>query len=461
MDSTTLTISRFDCVSPIDFRYYDPDVAAILSETGYIAYACKVEAALVRILARLNICSSAIAAEISNACSHVLAAEVYHEETHTRHDVRALVNVIQRLVSPDARRFVHLTATSFDIRDTANILRVRDVTQMVLTPAYVDWMRTAIEITRREAATPQIGRTHGQHAVPITFGFALAWFVDRLGNCFAHLQDAVRQLRGKFSGAVGSLNAASLFFDSPVEFECAVLSELNLTPGHISTQIMQPEPLQWYFNALVSMAGVLANMANDFRNLQRTEIDEVREGVGGSQVGSSTMAHKQNPISSEQVVSMWKVLLGNQLTVMLDQVSDHQRDLTNSASSRFSLGEMIAVFIRMLRTSTGVLKGLIVNRERMAANMNLTRGLIASEPLQLLLAFHGCPDAHEKVRVHSRAARDTGQRLEEVARGDAELASYFARMTASQEAIVRDPTTYVGVAEQRARQIADYWETHV
>lgn len=453
--------SRFDCLSPIDYRYYDPDVAEILSEAGYIAYACRVETALARVLARANLCSPSVAEDIAQGCAHVTAAEVYAEELRTKHDVRALVNVIGRHTNAEARPFIHLTATSFDIRDTANILRVRDVTRMVLNPAYGEWMLTAIALTHREAATKQIGRTHGQHAVPITFGFALAWFVDRMGNCFEHLQDSLRQLRGKFSGAVGSLNAAALFFDDPTSFEHHVLRELGLEPGHISTQIVQPEPLQWYYIALVSMAGVLANMANDFRNLQRTEIDEVREGVAGDQVGSSTMSHKQNPISSEQVVSFWKVLLGHQLTVMLDQQSDHQRDLTNSASSRFTLGEMIAVFIRMLRTSTNVLKGLIVNSARMAANLGLTRGLIASEPLQLLLAFHGCPDAHEQVRVHSRTARILGQPLVDVARTDTALAPYFARMTTRQEAILRDPTTYVGIAEQRAHEIAKYWTTRL
>lgn len=153
----TAPISLFDCVSPIDYRYGDPDVTAILSENGYIQYACKVEVALAHALARHNICPRAAAEEIERACTGVTGAAVYAEEKRIGHDVRALVNVIRAGVSDETKPFVHMTATSFDVRDTANVLRVRDVTTKILDPALWEWMRTAIALTRREAATRQIG----------------------------------------------------------------------------------------------------------------------------------------------------------------------------------------------------------------------------------------------------------------------------------------------------------------
>lgn len=253
------------------------------------------------------------------------------------------------------------------------------------------------------------------------------------------------------------MNAACLFFDDPARFENQVLEQLGLEPARITTQILPPEPLQFYLNTLVGMAGVLANMADDFRNLQRTEINEVCEVMGRDQVASSTMSNKQNPIGSEQVKSFWKVLLGLQLTAQLDQLSDHQRDLTNSASSRFTLGEMLGCFTRMLRTSTRVLTGLSVNRVTMADNLTRTRGLIAAEPLQLLLSFHGCTSAHERVRVLSNRAREFGRTLPELAAEDTELTPFLARMSDAQRQILRDPTQYVGIAEQRALEIADFW----
>ena len=293
----------FDNLSPLDYRYVGRDKEAVklltpyLSENARIHYQALVEAALVRTLAKQGLCSKEIAREVEQACRRVSAEEVYKEEDKIRHDVRALVNVIRRQVSKEAKPFVHFGATSYDIVDTASALRYQEATRMVLLPSLKSLEKTLIKLALREKDTVQVGRTHGQHAEPITFGFALSEYVSRLGNRIQALEAAKENLCGKFSGAVGAYNASSLFMKDPVAFERALMKELGLQVGTHSTQIVEPESLLDLMNAVMSCFNVLANLADDLRNLQRSEIAEIAEAFGEKQVGSSTMPHKRNPIN--------------------------------------------------------------------------------------------------------------------------------------------------------------------
>lgn len=222
----------FENLSPLDHRYYASNEAlftelgAFFSENAYIRYELKVEAALARVLARRGLCSEAVAAEIATACEEVTPEEVYREEEITKHNIRALVNCVQRRVSDAAKPFVHFTTTSVDIMDSATALRFKDATTQVIVPRSLALERVLITIARREKATLQVGRTHGQHAVPITFGFAMAEYVSRFGDRITAIQAAGSNLRGKISGAVGAYNASSLFFQDPMGFETEVLAEL-------------------------------------------------------------------------------------------------------------------------------------------------------------------------------------------------------------------------------------------
>ena len=208
----------------------------------------------------------------------------------------------------------------------------------------------------------QVGRTHGQHAVPITFGFALAQYVSRFGNSILKIRKSGNNLRGKIAGAVGSYNASSLFFRNPEEFEKQVLQELNLKPSPISTQIPEAEFMVDYVNAVVESFGVLANLSDDMRNLQRSEIAEVGEIFTSKQVGSSTMPQKRNPINFENVKSLWKEFMPRIITLYSDQISEHQRDLTNSASSRF-IPEILAAFYISVKRLNRTMKSLNVDEK--------------------------------------------------------------------------------------------------
>ncbi|MBI3632947.1 MAG: adenylosuccinate lyase [Candidatus Vogelbacteria bacterium] len=337
----------FDTIAPIDNRYFDPTCTEYLSDAAFLKYKIKVELALVKTLCKRGICTKAIYEEVEKACKQITTAEVAIEEERIGHDVRAMVNCTKAKVSDKAKPYIHMFATSYDIVNTANALRFKEICNKVVIPELIKLESTLIDIVTKSVSTAQIGRTHGQHAVPITFGFAIAQYVDRLGELL-ELMICLTNLPGKFSGACGAYNALSLVMDDPEQFETDVLIELGLHPARISTQIVPPEETIKLFSHLRLMSGVMANLADDMGGLQRTEIAEVSEVFRINQVGSSTMPQKRNPINFEKVKSLWKIIFSRIDTIYLDQISEHQRDLTNSASSR-TYGEILGSPKRRLR----------------------------------------------------------------------------------------------------------------
>lgn len=447
----------FDSISPIDYRYWDKEVAKYLSENGFTGYKLMVEQALVKVLHKRGICSVEVVNEITEACRQITTKEVYLEEDRIHHDIRALVNLIQSRVNDKAKPFVHMTATSYDIVDTANVLRYRDVVKKVLLPSLLELEKVLIDFTLREAETKQIGRTHGQHAVPITFGFAMASYVSSLGGSIESLQSLAEKLPGKFSGAVGAYNASSLFFNDPEAFEAEVLVELGLKPAECSTQIVPPEALIRLFCEITIAAGVLANLANDLRQLQRTEIGEVGEEFKEAQVGSSTMPQKRNPINFENVISTWKLVLPRIITVFMDQISEHQRDLTNSASSR-TYGEVIAYVVSVAKRMTRTMKKLRVDHKNLERNLTSQQGLESAEALQIILSAIGHPRAHEKVRLLTLQAQREQQEFGKVIVTDPEIQEYMTRMKPDQVVILENPSLYLGIAPAKAKKVAEDWK---
>ncbi len=450
-------------LSPLDHRYYASnealfnELAEFFSENAYIQYELKVEAALTRVLAKRGLCSKEIADEVASACSQVQPEEVYLEEEKTKHNIRALVNCIQSRVSEAARPYVHFTTTSVDIMDSATALRFKEATEKVVLPKMLELEALLIALARREKATLQVGRTHGQHAVPVTFGYAMAEYVSRFGSRIEAVKATSENLRGKIAGAVGAYNASSLFFNDPMEFEAEVLWELGLQPSTYSTQIVEAEYLTDYIHAIISAFGVIANLADDIRHLQRTEIGEVGEAFEATQVGSSTMPHKRNPWNFEHVKSMWKEFMPRMITLYADQISEHQRDLTNSASGRF-VPEVVVGFVAAVDRLTRVMKKLVVDKERMNRNFELTKEMVIAEPLYILLASLGHPDAHEAVRQLTLESQKSGKTLRELLVTKTELFPYWEQLTPKQRGVLEHPEQYVGFATGKTEYICDMWE---
>ncbi len=453
----------FDNINPLDFRYYGRSPRVLnalkpyLSENAAIKYQAKVEAALTKTLAKKGVCSRSIAAEVARACEKVTADEVYKEEDRIRHNVRALVNMIRKRVSDRAKPYVHFTTTSHDIICTAEALRFKEVTKEVLIPALKELEKTLIKLALREKATIQIGRTHGQHAEPITFGFTIAEYVSRIGSRIWTIQKFADNLRGKISGAVGAYNASSLFFKDPMKFEIEVLKELGLKPACHSTQIVEPEYMADFTHTIISTFSVLANLADDMRHLQRSEIAEVGEAFGAKQVGSSTMPHKRNPINFENVKSMWKAIMPRQATLYLDQISEHQRDLTNSASSRF-IPDIIAAFYASTIRLNKIMSKLVVDKANLKKNFNTNKEMIAAEPAYILLAAHNHPDAHEHVRNLTLKSQKTGKPLTQLLKLDQSLQPYLKKFTPIQKKILTNPALYIGQAIQKTEKVCNFWK---
>src|SRR5439155_1556530 len=411
----------------------------------------RAEAALAKALAAEGLCREEDAMAIADACARVSAQEVAVEEERTRHDVRALVNVIRSRTAQVSRRFVHLGATSYDIVDSANARRYRDAVEQAVLPALARLAARCIVIAEAEADTPQIGRTHGRFAEPITFGFAMSAYVSRLGARIDLLANAARSLPGKLSGAVGAYNALGLLVADPRALERRYLDILGLPARSQSSQIVEPEPWSDLAHACISAMGVMANLADDMRHLQRSEIAEIAEAFGETQVGSSTMPHKRNPVSFENVKSIWKAFAPRIVTTYLDQISEHQRDLTNSASQRF-LGETIAATAYCAVRLERSLAGVRVDRERMKANLTAARSQVVAEPLYVLLAKHGHDDAHEIVRRLTIESERSGKPLLDVALQSEELRTLLSELPPEERAALDRPEEYRGLAASVARE---------
>jgi adenylosuccinate lyase len=452
----------FENISPLDHRYSLREdeykqYQSFFSEKAKVKFQAEVEVALVKTLAERDICSMKIFSEVEAAARTINVEEVYEEEIKTKHNIRALVNCLQKKVSKEARPYIHFTTTSFDIVDTANSLRYKKAVEKLVLPKLKKLEKKLMELSLREKETIQIGRTHGQAAVPVTIGFTLAEYVSRLGNRIKAVQQSGGQLKGKISGAVGAYNASHLFFENPTDFEEDVLAKLDLEPGIHSTQIVEPEFMTDFIHSIVSCFGVLANFSDDMRHLQRSEIGEVGEYFSEDQVGSSTMPHKRNPINYENVKSMWKEFMPRMVTLYQDQISEHQRDLTNSASARF-IPEIIVGLLSSTNRLLRVVEKFIVDKENLRRNFNNYKEMVVAEPLYILLASYGHPNAHEVVRKMTLVAEEGGLPLRKLIKERNELKPYWEKFSEKQRKLLINPENYTGIAAKKTEMVVSHWQ---
>lgn len=454
----------FTNLSPLDHRYYlsNQDLAKALreylSEEAVIKSQALAELALVKALNKAGLCSLQVVAEVSEAVNKITPAKVYEEEEKTKHNIRALVNCLREDVSDQAKPWIHFTATSVDIMDSASSYRYKAVTEEVVLKGLIELEKTLLSLARENADVLQMGRTHGQHAVPLTFGFTLALYVERLGSRINYLKEANKNLTAKLSGAVGAYNASSLVVKDPLKLEADFAMELGLKPAEIATQIVPPEPLADLFHGYISAFGVIANLADDMRHLQRSEIGEIFEYFASTQVGSSTMPHKRNPWNFEHVKSLWKSFMPRIITIYMDQISEHQRDLTNSASERF-YSEIVAGLCLAADRINRVLLRLKVDEKAMLENFKQSAQMVIAEPLYILLADTGHPDAHECVRKLTLESQKTGKTLWALIQEDQKLLEMLSVLPEQKLAIIKDPSKYIGLSQQKTLSICDKWQT--
>lgn len=462
----------FKNISPLDHRYYLANketfekLSLYLSEEAAIRYSIRVEAALLKAHIDFHCDADAALKEQLESLETAISPEaVYREEEKTQHNIRALVNVIKMHVPEEVRHFVHLGATSVDILDTANALRVKEVIQNVILPVLLETETHLIRIAAEEAGTPQVGRTHGQFAVPITFGFALSEYISRLGKSVLYIWDKAQDVRGKCAGAVGAYNSTSMLVEDPEAFEKRFLSYLGLEASEHSTQMVEPEYVLRVLLEVNIAFGILANLADDLRNLQRSEIGELRESFKKGQVGSSTMPQKRNPWNSEHIKSLWKAFSPRIQSFFMDQISEHQRDLTNSASSRF-ITDYLAGFTAAAVRTNKVLSSLYVDREGMRKNLDAAGDMVLSEAAYILLASMGESEAHEIIRTITLECEEKQQSLISVMKNHAEAWNKIEQRLSALSGIDPEhffstPSEYRGRAQEKALAICDTWSENM
>jgi adenylosuccinate lyase len=391
----------------LEFRYGDPEIQAAFSEEGKLARLLEVEAALARAHARVSNVPDEAAAEIEAKADleHVTPERVKEIEAEIKHDLMAVVEALSEACEGDAGSYVHLGATSYDIIDTANALMMREGLDLI--DEQLERLEEALaELAREHRATACPGRTHGQHAVPTTFGYKMATYLQEVHRHRQRLQQArEEELVGKMMGAVGT---GAGFGEDAFAIEEAVGDILDLEMETAPTQIVGRDRYNEVFAELVNVVTSLEKFATEIRNLQRNEIGEAAEGFEEeSQVGSSTMAQKRNPISSEKVCGLARTARAFLDPAYENAVQWHERDLANSSSERFILPHLFTLTHEALSVSATVFRDLQVDPERMCENLELTP-TITAERIVVGLAERGVPrqEAHEHVRQASLEAED-------------------------------------------------------
>ncbi len=462
IDMTTNNLTPFDFISPIDTRYYGADPTVFqalhpyLSDKATLQYQLKVEQAIVAVLEQNGVAPNGTSEHVARAVETIEFAEVFEEDQRIHHDIRAIVNCIQRRLPMQYRGYVHLFATSYDVRDSARSLLLRDVTAHVLFPALRQLVGRIAKLAERSADVVQIGRTHGRHAEPITVGYWLANYVERLGERTEKLVHAAANLRGKFSGAVGAHNALGLRWTDPALVERQMLERLGLRPSDCATssQIVHPEYVCDYMHSIVSTFSVLANLADDARHLMRSELDELAPRDTDT-VQSSTMPHKVNPRDYENVKSLWKAFMPRMITYYSDQISEHQRDLTNSASGRFT-NELIAGFYYAVIRLDAAMGSVEINGEAVRRNLEASKEWTLAEPLYIALALSGHSDPYETVRGLFRRAREHSVGLRTFLNRP-EGQAILDEISPAYLIKVLEPSEYLGDAPERTRFTCDQW----
>src|SRR5947208_1895926 len=362
-------------------RYTHPDMGRIWSEERRYETWLQVEIAAAQVMADAGIIPHEAARDIRERGKFDVARIAAIEET-TQHDVIAFTTAVAEHVGPSAR-WLHFGLTSSDVVDTAQALQMREACDVVLNDLE-ELSRAVRDRAVQHQHTPMIGRTHGVHAEPMTFGLKLALWYAELGR------DAERIRRARATVAVGKLSGAvGTFAHVPPSVEADVCSRLGLEPAAVASQVVQRDRHAELLAALAITAASLEKFALEIRGLQKTEIGEVEEPFGKGQKGSSAMPHKRNPIGCEQIVGLARLIRGNAHAALENVALWHERDISHSSVERVILPDSCIVLDHMLRRFTRIVLGMVVYPERMLENLNRSRGVVFSGTVLLELARKG------------------------------------------------------------------------
>ncbi|QLH74080.1 MAG: adenylosuccinate lyase [Methanomassiliicoccales archaeon] len=431
---------------PLDYRYGRKEMKRIFSEENRLLTQLKVEAALARAHAKLGNIPKEAAREITKKADlkYVSNERVKQIETETKHDVMSMVKALSEQCG-EAGKYVHLGATSNDIIDTASAVQIMEALDL-LDKDLDNLIRTLAKIAKKHRMTLMVGRTHGQFAIPTTFGFKVAGY---LSEVIRH-KDRLAQIRprvcvGKMSGAIGTGAALG---PKVLDIQDMVMKDLGIGVEEAATQIVCRDRYAELVSTLSIICTSCERYATEIRNLQRSEIMEVAEAFDvKKQVGSSTMAQKRNPVISENICGLSRIVRAFVIPSLEDMVLWHERDLTNSSAERFILPHVMVLTDEILIKMEQVFSGLVVYKENMLRNIESANGLIMAEPVMITLASKGIgrQEAHELVRTASMRAEETGRPFLEMLLKDKEVTNLISKEELER---VMDPKNYIGVAPE-------------
>tara|TARA_B100001173_G_scaffold173144_1_gene149524 strand:+ start:987 stop:2324 length:1338 start_codon:yes stop_codon:yes gene_type:complete len=428
----------------LDYRYGRPEAKEIWSREGRHSRQLDVERALVWAHCRLGRVSAEhydMIADISDP-GIVTADRVDEIEAETRHDIMALTKAMAEKAG-EAAWCIHLGATSNDIVDSAVALQIRD-SIILQRQSLMTLLTTLCDLAERERDTVMLGRTHGQAAVPITFGLKIAVFVDEFRRHLIRLDELEsRAITGKFLGAVGTGAAQG---ENAKELQQLILEHLRLTVPVATTQVVGRDRYIEWVGWMANVAASVEKLLQEVRNLQRSEIAEVGEWFDvEKQVGSSTMAHKRNPITAENASGLARIVRAMIIPSYENALLWHERDLANSSSERFTLSHAMILLDDILAKSDRVMGKCVVDVERMLANIESQNGLVMAEKIMLALVDEGIhrDQAHEILRAASMVAVAENRHLREICGEDDAVTSAFSTKKLDE---LFDPSSHLGVS---------------
>jgi adenylosuccinate lyase len=383
-------------------RYTHPEMGRIWSEQRRFETWLQVEVAAAETMADAGIVPREAARDLATKGGFDIARINEIEQT-TQHDVIAFTTAVAEHVGPSAR-WLHFGLTSSDVVDTAQAIQMREACDLIL--VNLGTLQQAIkERAFEHQRTVMMGRTHGVHAEPMTFGLKLALWFAELGRAIDRMERARDVICvGKISGAVGT------FAHLDPHIEAEVCRRLGLQPAPVSSQVIQRDRHAELLSTLALTAATLEKFALEVRGLQKTEIGEVEEPFGKGQKGSSAMPHKRNPIGCEQIVGLARLLRGNAMAAMENVALWHERDISHSSVERVILPDSFIALDHMLRRFTRIVKGLVVHPDRMRENLERSRGVVFSGQVLLELARRGISREQAYEWVQRNAMRSYDER---------------------------------------------------
>lgn len=435
-------------IHPIEYRYGNPDMKQIWSEENRFRSVIRAEVALARAEAENGMIPKAAADEIEAKAEEASLARAREIEAEISHDMMAIIKALSG-VCGDSGRWVHYGATSNDILDTATGLQLKE-SLAILEGRLGKLLAVLLKRADETKTLVCAGRTHGQIGVPTTYGLRFAIWASEVSRHIARLHELTPRVAvGQMSGAVGTQAALGR---KGIAVQALMMEYLGLSSVDVSNQVISRDRYAEYFMFLANLATTLDKIGIEIRSLQRTEIGEVEEAFGEKQVGSSTMPHKRNPIKSEQVCGLARIVRAAVIPALENNTLWDERDLTNSSPERILFPEATILADHILRLMTDVLENLYLNREQIRRNLGLLHGINMAESVMIELTKRGMgrQSAHELIRTSSMEALAEKRPLASVLTDKPEISGY---LNDREIAGLLDPETYIGTAELQVERL--------